>query len=467
LALALLLSAARPVRAQPAGLEPFDCVRAGFPAGTPGSTVSCGWMVLPEDSADPENGRTIKLAVAQVHATGSPWHSDPIVFLTGGPGASIVDSSALLAQVLFARDVESRDLIVIDQRGTGLSQPNLACPEVQAYGREASARVLSDRDYATGFLGALSTCVERLRGPEDVDLTTYTSAQNASDVMEVTRRLGYERVNLYGLSYGARVALTIIRDFGETGAIRSAVLGGVYGPEANALEVPVGLAERLDLVFDACAADASCNAQYGDLRFRLKGLLAGANNTAVLEELLDALGSTDSIAQIPTLLTAPGAEQTLVGNGLKARQAELDSVAWGMNVAVQCQEEFLLTSSEDQAAVAAAIRPGYQGFALRFPESSSLMPAWCGSAGFVGGAAFENEPVSNESVPVLAISGRFDPFTPPEWAERATAGFATRHLVALPKAGHDAALSGLCPIAIVSAFIADPTRGPDRGCVAE
>jgi len=79
-------------------LEPFDCVRAGFPAGTPTSTVSCGLMVLPEDGADPENGRTIKLAIALVHATGSARQADPIVFLTGGPGASIVDSAGLLAQ---------------------------------------------------------------------------------------------------------------------------------------------------------------------------------------------------------------------------------------------------------------------------------------------------------------------------------------------------------------------------------
>jgi pimeloyl-ACP methyl ester carboxylesterase len=68
---------------------------------------------------------------------------------------------------------------------------------------------------------------------------------------------------------------------------------------------------------------------------------------------------------------------------------------------------------------------------------------------------------------VLAISGRFDPFTPPEWAERATAGFASRHLVTLPKAGHDTALAGNCPITIVSAFIAAPTHAPDLRCIAE
>ena len=100
LAWALLLSTARPVFAQDGALEPFDCVRAGFPAGTPSATVSCGWMVLPEDAADPENGRTVRLAVALVHATGSARQADPSVFLTGGPGAPIVDSAALLAQVL-------------------------------------------------------------------------------------------------------------------------------------------------------------------------------------------------------------------------------------------------------------------------------------------------------------------------------------------------------------------------------
>jgi pimeloyl-ACP methyl ester carboxylesterase len=94
------------------------------------------------------------------------------------------------------------------------------------------------------------------------------------------------------------------------------------------------------------------------------------------------------------------------------------------------------------------------------------MPAWCTQQGFTARPAFEHQPVSSDTVPVLAISGHYDPFTPPEWADRATANIARRYLVTLPDAGHDSALSGTCPIQIVSAFIADPTSEPSTACVS-
>jgi pimeloyl-ACP methyl ester carboxylesterase len=467
LALAIVLVALPVARAQDV-LAPFDCTRAGFPPDTPPSIATCGWVTLPEDAAYPESGRTVRIAVAVARATSTPGSEAPIVFLQGGPGEPIVKDTAALAQIAFGDAARTRDVVVIDQRGTGLSEPNLSCGEIEAFSHDAGTAVLADDAYEAAFLSALTACIDRLRDSGQVDFSTYTSAQNAADVIAVLHTLGHHQLNLYGLSYGARLALTIIRDFGSTGEIRSAVLGGVYGPEADALQVPVGLSERLDLLFDACAADASCNAAYGDLRADLQALLGGSQRTALLEALLDALGSTDGISNVPKLIWAAAhGDDGLVMNGLNARQQELDGLAWGMNAAVQCQEEFLLISPEEQAADAAAVRPGYEGLALRFPESSSALPRWCAAQNFAARPEFENAPVSSDSVPVLAISGRFDPFTPPEWADRATAGFATRHLVTLQSAGHDTALASACAIGIVAAFIADPDRAPDSDCANE
>ena len=112
----------------------------------------------------------------------------------------------------------------------------------------------------------------------------------------------------------------------------------------------------------------------------------------------------------------------MLANGVKARLQELDSIAWGMDAAVQCQEEFLLVSPDEQAVVAAVVRPGFDGIALRFPESSSAMPAWCATAGFGPRPAYENEPVQSETCPC--------------WLSR-----------------------------IVSAFLAEPMRAPDQSCV--
>jgi pimeloyl-ACP methyl ester carboxylesterase len=178
--------------------------------------------------------------------------------------------------------------------------------------------------------------------------------------------------------------------------------------------------------------------QAGDLRAALKALLARPQKTANLEGLLDALGSTDGISNVPRLVAA-----------------------------VQCQEEFLLISPREQAADAAAVRPGYEGPALRFPESSSAMPGWCAERGFAARPEYQTAAVTSDSVPVLAISGQFYPFTPPEWADRATAGFATRYLVTLRNAGHDSALRSTCPIGIVAAFTGEPGRSPDAACAEE
>jgi pimeloyl-ACP methyl ester carboxylesterase len=466
-AAAVMTAAVQGASAQ-AILDPFDCARAGFATGTPASTATCGWLTLPQDTAKPDSGHVVRLAVAVVHPTGTTRSEDPIVYLSGGPGAAAIQDAAALAQVAFGDALKTRDLVVVDPRGVGLSEPSLGCPEVQSFATDADVPSLSDDAYETAFMKILGSCVERLRTTEGIDLSTYTSAQSGADIMEVLHALGYHRANLYGLSYGSRLALTMIRDFGGTGEIRSAVLGGVYGPEANALQVPVGLAERLDLLFDACAADASCNAQYGDLRANLHAQLSRPERTAILEGLLDALGSTDGISGVPALLAAAAhGEDSLVSAGMKARQQELASLAWGMNVAVQCQEEFPLIPAEEQSAVAAAVRPGFEGLALRFPESSSAMPAWCAEHNFAARPEYENAPVSSDSVPVLAMSGRFDPFTPPEWADRATAGIAMRYLVTLEAAGHDTALASACSVGIVSAFIEDPNRSPDAGCANE
>src|SRR5262249_29177282 len=144
------------------------------------------------------------------------------------------------------------------------------------------------------------------------------------------------------------------------------------GPEADALEVPVGLGERLDRLFDACAADVAGNATYLDLRRTLADVLARppaqvdvgdpkpaaslharTDRTMVLEGLLDALGSSDGVAQIPKALTAAAHGDTALEQaGVTAQLNELDSIAWGMNVAVQCQEEFMLVTPDAQAAVA-------------------------------------------------------------------------------------------------------------------
>jgi pimeloyl-ACP methyl ester carboxylesterase len=463
-------------------LEPFDCTRAGFATPAPSNAV-CGWITLPEDSADADNGHTVRIGVAVARATGANPQPDPIVFLQGGPGLSIVESTAAAAQTAFATTIQTRDLVMIDQRGTGLSEPRLDCPEVVSFERAAVARPTDDNQ---GYDDSVGACIDRLHS-QDIDLSTYTSSQSGRDIVAVTRALGYPRINLYGLSYGARLGLTIMRDTDQDGYVRSAALSGVFGPEADAMQVPIGLGQRLDLLFDDCAATVACNTKYGDLRAILRDLLVGlrsrplpmdvdvagqklhalANANTLLDALLDSLQDSTAIAALPSALTALAQGDTsLLGRGVTAELNATTDVAIGANLAILCQEQYLLISPEEQAADAAAVNPAFASAAPRFVQDSFNAPDRCATLGFAAAPASERAPVSG-NVPVLTISGRYDPLTPPEWADRATADFGTRYPYVLPFAGHDSALASLCPVAIVEAFFVEPSRAPDTRCIGD
>jgi pimeloyl-ACP methyl ester carboxylesterase len=468
-------------------LERFDCQQAGFTGKEPWQGV-CGWLTVPEDHFDPTNRNTIKLAVAVVRSPAKNPAADPIVYLEGGPGAAAVANTNILTTELFAADVAQRDIVMIDQRGVGRSQPRLNCPEVSSFALTGLDQPRSDAAYMQSYLAALRGCVDRLQR-QGVNLAAYTSAQSAADVVAVSQALGYRQINLYGLSYGSRLALTLIRDAGKSGYIRSAAIGGVYGPEANALEFPIILLERLEILFDTCAEAAACNAAYPDLRTRTFALLARlnaqpvsievpigrgeatrrtiANANTLLMGLFGALLNTGSIEQIPAKLAAAmQGDTTLLVEGVQWQIWQLLLFDWGMNTAVQCQEEFLLVTPVQRSAVMANIPPIATGFTLRFPESSPLLIDFCRQLGFQPRPSLENEPVGSD-VPLLVISGRYDPFTPPTWADRATAGFQNRYIYTLPAAGHDSASAGTCPKSIVSAFFATPTQTPDTRCLEQ
>jgi hypothetical protein len=158
-------------------------------------------------------------------------------------------------------------------------------------------------------------------------------------------------------------------------------------------------------------------------------------------------------------------DPSLLHDGVEAQIGEHDSLAWGMNTAVQCSEEFALVKPGQVDAVWAQIPPAMQGFALRFPESSPRLVEFCRSLGLPRPDPREDEPVVSD-VPVLALNGLYDPFTPPAWGNRSTAGFRTRYEYTITNAGHDSAASSTCTMSMVTAFVADPGRQPDATCLA-
>ena len=183
--------------------EPAPCPMQ-LPSGqTDGETVECGYLVVPEDRADSDSD-TIRLAVAILHPPGGAARPDPIVYLVGGPGGSGLEFLFISFDAVFVPIFATeRDLIVLDQRGIGYSEPALDCPAVAELSRELldweiDGKVLTDEEANDLFMQTVAACEENLSTV--ADLTAYNTAANAADINDLRLALGYDQVNLWGLS---------------------------------------------------------------------------------------------------------------------------------------------------------------------------------------------------------------------------------------------------------------------------
>ena len=195
------------------------------PGHVEGEAVECGYLIVPEDRADPDS-RDIRLAVAIFrHPDGAP-EPDPIIYLEGGPGGSPLEIRASNFDAYFGPlFAANRDIILFDQRGVGFSEPTLDCPaftelymdllDSNVDGEQLTAQEILDRK-----VEAFMACAEDLSMV--ADLSAYNTVANAADVNDLRLALGYDQVNLYGSSYGTRLALGVMRDFPE--GLRSVVL---------------------------------------------------------------------------------------------------------------------------------------------------------------------------------------------------------------------------------------------------
>ena len=202
-----------------AWFEPDVC-RIREPQGV---IVQCGNLVVPENRSDPDS-RMIELHVMVFGTASRNPAPDPLLYLAGGPGSSIVETS-LYQLPLFLRFLAERDVIVFDQRGVGASQPTLDCPEdTKAVFDSLNQRLTMEEEKAL-HVEAMRICRERL-AEEGVDFTGYNTSENAADVRDLRKAMGIPEWNLYGVSYGTRLALATLRDYPQ--GIRSVILDSTF-----------------------------------------------------------------------------------------------------------------------------------------------------------------------------------------------------------------------------------------------
>ncbi len=441
----------------------------------------CGTVEVPMDWSTGEG--TVILPVAVFPSTAAEPAADPVVYLEGGPGGHALETLAFSTEDLLLPLLARSDVVVFDQRGAGLAEPALACPEVTEATRQLEdIPIISDAEAKRRYYDALGACRNRL-GSSDIDLADFNSFNNAHDTDAIRRALDYPEWNLFGVSYGTKLGLESMRRHPD--GIRAVVLDSVYPPEVDSVaENPVTFTESYERVARACRAEAACDSQ-GDLMERFEDLVHDLQINPVRVEITDfvsgeedemyltgdvligivvqALYSPDWFTDLPELATDLEAGGLRVVEQFLSQQRTSERfVSEGMFYAFSCREEI---SFSDPATVVDPPDP----FGLRDTfdlASNTGTNAFASCAVFDNGqaAAEANEPVVSD-IPTLLLAGAFDPVTPVSWAERAAGGLSDSHLVVAPSASHGV-FATPCGMSVVVAFIDDPASAPDSSCLA-
>ncbi len=454
-----------------------------------GLTIDCGYLTVAE-SRQRFTGKTIRLAVAIVRSPNANRAPDPVVFLSGGPGQGALNLIPLAGQ-LFGPILAQRDMIFIDQRGTGYSQPALNC----AFTTQTTARLFpvgakqqNDRPVVLQQLtDALIACGARLRAA-GVDLSAYNTIENAADLEDLRIALGYPVWNLYGGSYGTRLALTAMAYRPQT--IRSAVLDSVYPLQANFhTDVFTSFNEALNDLFAACANDAACAAAYPQLDKKFDDAVNRLNSDPPAIPLYNLqnnqiiaytpltgndfativfqfMYATPIITIMPQVIdrTAAG-DYRLISQLLSLlAQSGTGGVSLGMQIAVQCNEDVTFAQPIDFVAA----RHSHQRVrSLAFsPLFNEAILEICSAWRLTSPNPAENRPVRSD-VPALLISGTLDPITPPSYARSAAATLSRSTLITYPRGGHTPSVTSPCLLNTIASFLNNPAQRPTAGCIAQ
>jgi pimeloyl-ACP methyl ester carboxylesterase len=424
---------------------PLHECRLEHPLQIASMPARCGILKVPEDRSQ-SGGATIDLHIAVVPALNRRATAAPLFLLAGGPGQGATAMYTGFASA-FARVNRNHDIVLVDQRGTGKSAP-LTCEYPDDW--QAQGDLMEALRQATR--ACLSKYGDRVR--------FYTSGAAVADLAAVREALGFPVIDLYGVSYGTRVAQLYMRRFPAT--VHAVILDGVTFPEqAIGPDTPLDGQRALDLIVARCENSRECAAAYPMLRQELDGLrrqfgpqksmitiddpnsglpLKIEFNRSMLNASLRFLSYSATQASLPPTLIhraaagslAPLAAQTI----MTARQVG-DQLASGMQNSVICSEDvpFFAAAAIDRAALSRTYQGTEQLDALL--EICKLWPRSPVDADL-------HSPLRSE-VPTLLLSGEADPVTPPADAERAALGLRRHRSLTLSGEGHGQVATGCIP----------------------
>lgn len=453
--IAATLIAGLPVAAQEYGIVPTlaleDCrIRAA--EGFPGIKARCGTFERPENPADPDSP-TLELYVAVVPALTLEPEPDPLVPVAGGPGQSTVEFYAGVANA-FEYVRRTRDIVLLDQRGTGKSAP-LRC--------EVDESLIEGRYSREQTIEETESCLESL--PHDPRYFTTSVAVQDLEALRVA--LGYSQFNVYGISYGTRVAQHFLRRY--PASTRSVIIDGVAAPQiALGPAIAIESQNSLDAVFERCIEDEACNERFPDLGPRFNALRASLAAEPVTVRMPDPLtGRPDevrfgdvemsgalrlllyhpsSIALIPLLVNEAieGNYQPLAAQFRLVASSMSETINIGMHNSVMCTEDAPYFAAEN--ITADQLEATYMG-PLQLDALEAMCSVW--PAGVLDDHF--KEPVASDT-PVLLLSGEADPITPPAYADLAAVDLGNALHLTGKRQGHGMAPRGCMP-GIIGEFV--------------
>jgi pimeloyl-ACP methyl ester carboxylesterase len=425
----------------------------------------CGTVSVFEDRSA-RAGRRVDLNVVVLPAATDTPQPDPLFFLAGGPGQGAADMADVVGRVL-DKIRRQRDLVLVDQRGTGKSNP-LDCPA----GSDSLQEVFASEEAS---LRRVQACLASLQPHGDV--RQYTTSIAMDDLDDVRAYLGYDRINLYGGSYGTRAALVYLRRHGAH--VRSMVLDGVAPTNMRLPLFAARDAERaLNQLLADCEASRACRDAYPGLAARIRTLLSrlaasparvrlvhprtGVADTvevtarSVAGMIFGALYAPSTAALLPMLIDNASHDdfQGLLALALAGDSPE--SISVGMQLSVLCSEDAPRIGNADVDREAAArIFGGYLA-----KDQLASCERW--PRGTVDGDYYE--PVKSD-VPALILSGDLDPVTPASWGDIVAQHLPrSRHLVA-PGTGHGV-IGTPCGMRLIAAFVERGSGdGLDASCL--
>ena len=444
--------------------------------------VNCGrFLTAPEQDVTPP-----QFSLPVIHIPRPPWVSHGVAtqYIAGGPGGAAwlePDQIGFWLDWVDANDWPS-DLIVYDQRGVGLSQPALDCPELRELRRELLPLPLPSEEAYRRVRNVTRACHDRLR-QEGHALGRFTTSRNAADAVDLMHAIGLEQWNVYGVSYGTRVALEMMRVVPD--ALRAVVLDSPYPPQVNAELSDAWLLQRaFELFGRICELAGRCNDSPAVLTKRLDDALDRVerellrlsvrdpdtgNDLAVVYDhddvawlLFEAMYQWDAIPDLPSSVAA-------------LAEGRLDSA---MRQLIQDSVEALLDDTiSDPVASSVDCHDGgpvdlrdMRDTLARYPRIADIKRydwQYSPCRYWLSGEAPEafREPVVS-SVPALLLAGEFDPVTPAEWAELAAESLSASRVFVFPAIGHGVLDSHVCAAALVRSFLAQPENPSPPACLS-